>query len=90
MMLSRRRVTVSTFTAMFSGLNPGLRPDMIAVDTTRDGWLSGIKLCLNTNLRPQRCAREDRGTNPSRALRIWRGEAASSFFGRPDRSQGAK
>jgi hypothetical protein len=63
---------------------------MIAVDTTRDGWLSGIKICLNTNLRPQRCAREDRGTNPSRALRIWRGEAAPSFFGRPNSSQGAK
>jgi ribonuclease T2 len=90
MMLSRRRITVSTFTAMFAGLNPGLRPDMIAVDTTRDGWLSGIKLCLNTNLRPQRCAREDRGTNPSRALRIWRGEVAPSFFGRPNSSQGAK
>ncbi len=72
--LSRRRITIASFTAAFSGLNPGIRPDMISVQTDKGGWLKEIRLCLDANLKPRICAPEDRGERQSRFLRIWRGE----------------
>jgi ribonuclease T2 len=72
--LSRRRITVASFTAAFSGLNPGIRPDMIAVNTDKGGWLKEIRICLDVNLKPKSCAREDWGTNPNRFVKIWRAE----------------
>jgi ribonuclease T2 len=71
--LSGRRLTVGSFGAAFLRANPGLRPGMFAVDTSRDGWLEGIKLCLDTDLRSRQCPGEDRGARPGRSLKIWLG-----------------
>lgn len=70
-MLSRRRITIATLTAAFSSANPGLRPDMIAVETDQGNWLKEVRVCLDANLRPRTCASEDRGQRPTRFLRIW-------------------
>ncbi len=72
--LSRRRLSVGQFKVMFASLNPGLRPNMIAVDIAGGNWLSGVKICLDANLRPRVCLGEDRGAKPGRPLRIWRAE----------------
>ncbi len=71
--LSRRQITIASFTAAFSGLNPGIRPDMIVVTVDKGGWLKEMRLCLDAKLKPKRCAQEDWGTKPTRFLKIWRG-----------------
>ena len=71
--LSRRRITASTLAAAFAGLNPGVGPNMVAVMTDKGGWLKEVRLCLDASLRPRACAPEDRGTKPTRFVKIWRG-----------------
>ncbi len=71
--LSRRRITVATVMGAFASQNPGIAPNMVSVQTTRDGWLQEVRICLDANMRPRRCAPEDRGTKPTRFVKIWRG-----------------
>ncbi len=71
--LSGRRTKVAGFSVAFLRANPGLRPGMFAVDMSRDAWLEGINICLDTDLRPRQCPREDRGARPGRPLKIWVG-----------------
>ena len=73
--LSRRRITVATLSAAFAGQNPGVRPNMVAVHTDKGGWLKEVRLCLDASMRPKVCAPEDRGTKPTRFLKIWRGRS---------------
>jgi ribonuclease T2 len=70
--LSRQRLSVGRFRAEFAALNPGLRPNMIAVHLGGGNWLREVRICLNANLRPQPCLPEDRGAKPGRPMRIWR------------------
>ncbi len=70
--LSRQRVSVGRLKALFSATNPGLRPNMIAVDIAAGDWLTGLKICLDEGLRPRACPNEDRGAKPGRPVRIWR------------------
>jgi ribonuclease T2 len=72
--LSRSRLTVSGLKTAFVSANRGIRPDMIAVDLNKDGWLRGVNLCLDANLKPRSCAPEDKLARPERLLRIWRAE----------------
>jgi ribonuclease T2 len=71
--LSFKRLSVGSFSVAFLRANPGLRPGMMSVDISRDGWFEGVRICLDTALRPRLCPREDRGAKPGRPLRIWLG-----------------
>lgn len=62
---------VGIFKSRFVAVNPGLRPDMISVQTAEGGWLREIRLCLAKDLRPQSCPKEDRGARPNLRLRIY-------------------
>ncbi len=73
--LSRRRITIAAFASAFSSINPGVRPKMIAVNLDRGSWLKEVRLCLDSNLKPHRCAREDWGDDPSRFLKVWQADA---------------
>lgn len=53
---ARRDLTVSAFARVFAAADRRLRPDMIKVQTTRQGWLSEVWLCLDTRFAPMRCA----------------------------------
>ena len=72
--LSRRPVlTAGALAAAIAGANSGLRPDMMRITTTRDGWLDEVWLCADTRFRYIRCPTHQGGAAPASALRIWRG-----------------
>jgi ribonuclease T2 len=71
--LSREQPTVADFTARFAARNPGLRPEMIRVQAGQGGWLEEVRICLGPDFRPRTCPRDERGAEPRRALKIWRG-----------------
>ena len=70
--LSRDRVTTEGFLKAFVLANPGLRTDMLRVDTAKGGWLKEVRLCLDIDYKPKRCPRDQRSANPRVALKIWR------------------
>jgi ribonuclease T2 len=63
-------LSVGDFTRAFAGANPGLRENMIAVHTTRSGWLDEVRICLDRRFRRARCPEWSRGAPPQTRLRI--------------------
>jgi ribonuclease T2 len=70
--LSRARPSAETFVTAFVTANPGLRADMISLDTGQGGWLQGVRICLGKDFRPRRCPSDISTPNPRAALKIWR------------------
>jgi len=71
--LSRRPLTVGAFRKAFASANPGLEHDMMVVKTNRRGWLEEVRLCLNRDFRPTRCAAHNRRQRANAPIKIWRG-----------------
>ncbi len=71
--LSRRPLTIGAFRTAFAEANPGLDSDMMAVKTNARGWLQEVRLCLDTDFRPARCAPHNRRQRANAPLKIWRG-----------------
>ncbi|WP_085809408.1 ribonuclease T2 [Sphingomonas sp. TZW2008] len=71
--LSRRPLTAGRFAQAFARVNPGMRPDMMRVTTTREGWLDELWICMDKSFRYARCPAHQGGVAPSAKLRIWRG-----------------
>jgi ribonuclease T2 len=63
-------LSVGDFTRAFAGANPGLRENMIAVKTSRSGWLEEVRICLDRRMRRTRCPLWSRGAPPGDRLRI--------------------
>jgi ribonuclease T2 len=81
--LSYKRPSVAEFVQAFVAANPGLPSNAVRVDTTRGGWLGGVKICLNIDYRPRACARDMNGAPPKSRLKIWRDELkAIAMFNR--------
>jgi ribonuclease T2 len=71
--LSRRTLTAGAFAAAMARANPGLRPDMMRVTATRQGWLDEVWVCLDKAFRYRRCPAHQGGLAANAALRVWRG-----------------
>jgi ribonuclease T2 len=71
--LSRTPLTAGRFAAAMAGANSGLKPDMMRVTATRQGWLDEVWICLDRRFRYRRCPVHQGGLNPSAPLQIWRG-----------------
>ncbi len=67
----RRDLTTGTFARAFASANRRLRPEMVKVQTNRQGWLTEVWLCLDTRFAPTACvATQQRISAPLRiALR---------------------
>lgn len=74
--LSRARLTVGGFQRAFAAANPGMRPEMLRVTTTKNGWLDEVWLCRDMRFRATRCPAHQGGAAPQLPLKIWRGRAA--------------
>ena len=72
--LSRKRdLTAGDLRQAFVLANPGWKPDMVGLVTSRDGWLSELRLCYGRNFKPRACDRQRLGPPDSAPLKIWRG-----------------
>lgn len=71
--LSRQPLTAGDFRRAFAARNPGITPDMVAIDANERGWLEELRLCLGPRMKPRGCARGDRGVGDGTSLEIWRG-----------------
>lgn len=69
--LSRRSQTVRSFTRAFAAANPGMRADQLRLNLNRQGWLSEVWICLDTQFERERCPAG--GPRPTTKVRIWRG-----------------
>ena len=68
--LARRRgLTVGDLRSAFVAANRGLAAEAVAVDT-HGPWLSAVRLCLGTDLRPRACPGWARGAGDRAGLRI--------------------
>jgi ribonuclease T2 len=69
--LAQSPLNVGAFKSFFVRANPGLRPDMLSVQTANDGWLREVRVCLDLQLKPRSCPAEDRGARAKVRLRIY-------------------
>ncbi len=69
--LARRpRLTAGDVAAAFAAANRGMRADMLAIGTDRDGQLDEVRLCLGASQRWARCPRFARGARASTPVTI--------------------
>lgn len=71
--LSREPATAGRVAAAVAGVNPGLRPDMMRVTATREGWLDELWICLDKAFRYRRCPAHQSGLPAGAAVKVWRG-----------------
>lgn len=72
--LSRKKgLTAGDLRKAFIRLNPAWAHGQIGIETSRSGWLRGIRLCYGRDFLPRRCPRRDLGPANHAPLRIWRG-----------------
>jgi ribonuclease T2 len=65
-----RELTVGRFAAAFAAANRGMRPEMLAIETSRDGALEEVRVCLSRRYAWQICPPASRGENGGQRLRI--------------------
>lgn len=71
--LSYGRPTRSSIRRLFADANPGMTPDMINLNVTRQGWLEELWVCLDKRMRWTRCAAAM--GKPDEIVKIWRGRS---------------
>lgn len=71
--LARTPLTAGALATAIARANPTLRPEMMRITTTRQGWLDEIWLCLDRRFRYTRCPAHQGGVQPGTRLRIWTG-----------------
>lgn len=69
-MARRQSVTAGQIARAVADANPGIRPDMMRVTATRDGWLDEVWLCLGRRFRYAKCPAHQGGVNEDRSIRI--------------------
>jgi ribonuclease T2 len=71
--LARRRgLTAGAFAMAFAQANRRLKPGMMRITTTKDGWLDEVWLCLDKRLASVQCEADGGGVRPSTPIRIRR------------------
>jgi ribonuclease T2 len=70
--LSRQPQNAGSLVNAIATLNPGLTGDMIKVQTSREGWLEEVRLCLNRDLKFFNCPKDAKGTEAGNRVKIWR------------------
>ena len=68
--LAARPQTAGSIRQAFVARNRGIRPEMLAVATDRDGWLSEVRYCIGPRMKPQRCLPFQRGLADKRAVKV--------------------
>jgi ribonuclease T2 len=63
-------LTVGKLISVFAVINPGMKPDMLRVRSTYDGWLDEVWICLDRRFIMTRCPASKGGLRPSSPLRI--------------------
>ena len=53
--------------------NPGWKTSQVGIETSRSGWLRGLRLCYGKDFMPSTCPRRTFGPADDRPLKIWRG-----------------
>src|SRR5690606_5556518 len=72
--LSRRKdLTAGDLREAFLVANPAWKANQVGIETSRTGWLRGIRLCYGKDFMPRACPRRTLGPADSAALKIWRG-----------------
>lgn len=71
--LSRSELTAGMLAKAFADANPGLEPEMVAIDLNRRGWLQQVRLCLGEDFRPRTCPAFARRPRGDTSVKIWRG-----------------
>lgn len=72
--LSRKRdLSVGDLREAFVRLNPSWRTAQVGIETSRTGWLKGVRLCYGRDFMPRDCPRRSLGPADSAPLMIWRG-----------------
>lgn len=71
--LSRRPLTAGTLARAIARANPGIRPDMMRITATKQGWLDEVWLCLDTRFRYAACPVHQGGLKPGAQVKVWRG-----------------
>ena len=73
--LSYKRPTAIAVQRAFASANPGMRPDMLRLNVSRDGWLEEVWVCLSKNFAWKRCPATAGGAKPGAPIKIWRGRS---------------
>lgn len=72
--LSRKDdLTAGDLREAFLRLNPDWKAGQVSIETSRSGWLRGMRLCYGKDFMPQACPRDARGPGDAVPLKIWRG-----------------
>lgn len=72
--LSRKDdLTAGDLRTAFLRANRGWKRNQIGIETSRTGWLRGIRLCYGRNFMPTACERRTLGPADGASIRIWRG-----------------
>lgn len=72
--LSRKKdLTAGDLRQAFLFLNPDWRAEHVGIETSRTGWLRGMRLCYGLDFMPRRCPRATFGPPDNAPLKIWRG-----------------
>ncbi|MBV1916723.1 MAG: ribonuclease T [Sphingomonadaceae bacterium] len=72
--LSRKKnLTAGDLRDAFLAENPDWRREQIGIETSRNGWLRGVRLCYGRDFMPIRCPTRNFGARDKAALKIWRG-----------------
>ncbi|RVT40682.1 ribonuclease T2 family protein [Sphingobium algorifonticola] len=66
----RESVTAGQIARAVADANPGIRPDMMRVTATRDGWLDELWLCLDRRFRYAKCPAHQGGVNEGAKVRV--------------------
>ena len=69
--LARREgLTAGLLARAIATANPGIRPDMMRITATREGWLDEVWLCMDRRFRYAKCPAHQGGLNDSAKLRV--------------------
>jgi len=72
--LSRNKeLTAGDLREAFVLHNPDWKTNQIGIETSRNGWLRGVRLCYGKDFMPRTCPRTSIGPADSAPLKIWRG-----------------
>ncbi len=72
--LSRRKeLTAGDLREAFIRLNPDWKRRQIGIETSRSGWLKGVRLCYGRDFMPRACPPRTLGPPDNARLKIWRG-----------------